>query len=95
MTRKSKEYLLNKNFQFFSSNILKVLIVLNLCNYRVINMKDREVLYRIRRVTISEKADRTYIALENEKGKTAGTLNLRGKQEGLIGMKEVKILGGE
>ena len=58
-------------------------------------MKDREVLYKIRRVTISEKAGRTYIALENENEKTAGTLSLRGKQEGLIGMKEVKILGGE
>ena len=58
-------------------------------------MNSKEVLYKIRRVTISEKAMRTYIALEDEKGETAGTLSLRGKKEEMIGMKEVKILGKE
>ena len=58
-------------------------------------MESKEVLYKIRRVTVSEKAERTYIALENEKGETAGTLSLRGKQKELIGMKEVRILGEE
>ena len=58
-------------------------------------MGSKEVLYKIRRVTISEKAERTYIALENESGETAGTLSLRGKQDGMIGMKEVRILGEE
>ena len=58
-------------------------------------MESKKVLYKIRRVTVSEKAERTYIALENEKGETAGTLSLRGKQEEMIGMKEVRILGEE
>jgi len=58
-------------------------------------MKSKEVLYKIRRVTISEKAERTYIALEDDKGKTVGTLSLRGKREEMIGMKEVRILGEE
>jgi len=58
-------------------------------------MNSKEVLYKIRRVTISEKAKKTYIALEDENGETAGTLSLRGKKEGMIGMKEVRILGEE
>jgi len=55
-------------------------------------MIDKKV-YKIRRVTISEKVGRTYIALEDENGKTAGTLSLRGKQTSLIGTKEVRVLG--
>lgn len=58
-------------------------------------MGSKEVLYKVRRVTISEKVGRTYIALENENGETAGTVSLRGKKEEMIGMKEVRILGEE
>ena len=51
--------------------------------------------FRVRRVTLSEKAKKTYIALEKVDGSYAGTLTLKDKHDELIEAKEVKILGGE
>jgi len=54
-----------------------------------------KAVFKVRRVSVSEKTTHTYIALENDKGETAGTLTLRGKFEGLVGAKEVKVLGSK
>lgn len=52
-------------------------------------------ILKVRRVTLSEKAKKTYIALEDLEGNYAGTLTLKDKHDELIEAKEVKILGGE
>ncbi|MCK4733045.1 MAG: hypothetical protein KAT65_11365 [Methanophagales archaeon] len=57
--------------------------------------KKEKAVFKVSRVSVSEKTTHTYIALENDKGETAGTLTLRGKHEQLVGAKEVKVLGSE